>query len=139
MSSPDIVSTGKSSEKEKFSFTKEADGVSKTVRGEEVENGWLVTVEKSWEEARGDGGSDYKHNTWKYISPKDPREIIKEQQQPKKPIIDTNEATEMLKSVSASEGLILFLSTGSWKKSIRMKDMTMNLIGGTHSNGPVKP
>ena len=102
-----ITATGKSSEKEKFSFSKEADGIKKTVRGEEVENGWLVTIEKEWEEKSPNSSSDWKYNTWKYISPKDPREIIKEQQQPKKPVIDTSAATDMLASVSASEGLLI--------------------------------
>jgi hypothetical protein len=108
MSDLKITATGKSSKKDKFSFSREEDGVTKTVRGEEVENGWIVTIEKEWEEKNpANDMSDWKHNSWKYISPKDPREIIKEQQQPKKPMIDTTVATEMLKSVSESEGLLI--------------------------------
>ena len=33
-------------EKETFSFSREEDGVKKTVKGEHVENGWVVTIEK---------------------------------------------------------------------------------------------
>jgi hypothetical protein len=95
-------------EKKKFSFSKEEDGVTRTVSGEEVENGWLVTIRKEWEEKDPvKDYTDYKSSSWKYISPKDPREIIKEQQQPKKPVIDTNAATDMLKSVSDTEGLLI--------------------------------
>jgi hypothetical protein len=98
----------KSAEKEKFSFSKETDGVKKTVRGEEVENGWIVTVEKSWEEKNpANGYTDYKNNEWRYISPKDPREIINDQQQVKKPTIDTTAATDMLKSISDSQNLLI--------------------------------
>ena len=107
MSSAEIISTGRSTDKDKFSFSREEDGIKKTITGSEVENGWLIRVEKEWEEKSPDGSSEWKFNKWEYISPTDPRETIKEQQQPTKPVIDTNMATEMLKSVSQSQGLLI--------------------------------
>jgi len=107
MSSPEIVSTGKSSDKETFSFSKEQDGIKKTVRGEEVENGWIVTVDKEWEEKSVNGTSEWKFNSWKYISPVDPRELAKEKEDVQKPVINTEDAVSWLKSVSDSQGLLI--------------------------------
>lgn len=64
-------------EKEKFSFSREEDGVEKTVRGEEVENGWIITVEKRWEDKNpANDTSEWKYNTFKYISKHDPRKNL---------------------------------------------------------------
>lgn len=63
----------KPTEKETFSFSREESGVKKTVRGEQVENGWIVTIEKEWEEKNPDDTSEWKYNTFKYISKNDPR------------------------------------------------------------------
>jgi hypothetical protein len=107
MSEAAIIETGKSTEREKFSFSKEEDGVKRTVRGEEVENGWIITVEKEWEEKNpATGQSDWKYGTWKYISSKDPREVYQDkQQQQKVPIPD--EATSILNSVASAGGLLI--------------------------------
>ena len=101
-----ITDKGKSSEKEKFSYSKEEDGVKRTVRGEEVENGWVVTIEKEWEEKSPNGSSEWKYNTWKYISGKDPREILKDAKQGK-PIVNASEATAILNSVAAEQGMLI--------------------------------
>jgi len=63
-------------EKEKFSFSRDENGVEKTVRGEQVENGWVVTIEKRWEEKNPDDTSEWKYNEFKYISKHDPRKNL---------------------------------------------------------------
>ena len=64
-------------EKETFSFSREEDGVEKTVRGEQVENGWFITISKRWEEKNpANDYSEWKSNEFKYISKHDPRQNI---------------------------------------------------------------
>jgi len=65
-------------EKQSFSFSKENDGVTKTVRGEEVENGWVITISKEWYTNRdNDDSRDYHSETKKFVTTKDPRESKK--------------------------------------------------------------
>lgn len=64
--------------KEKFSFTKDLDGVKKTVRGEQVENGWVICIEKEWKEKNpATNEEQYKFNEWKYISKENPLDKLK--------------------------------------------------------------
>lgn len=92
-------------EKEKFSFTREEDGVKKTVRGEQVENGWIVTIEKSWEEKNpATDTSEYKYNEFKFISRNDPRKNLEDKAS------DTTDETEvkhMLGSVLSTPGSLI--------------------------------
>jgi len=107
MSEAETIGTGKSEDKEKFSFAKEEDGVKRTVKGEEVENGWMVTIEKEWEEKNpASGQSEWKYNTWKYISARDPREVLKDAKAGK-PITNPSDATDILNSVAASQGMLI--------------------------------
>jgi len=90
--------------KEEFSFTRDENGVKKTVRGQEVENGWVITIEKSWEEKRPDDTSEWKYNEWKYISKHDPRTNLKDDPG------DTTDQTEvkhMLGSVLSTPGSLI--------------------------------
>jgi hypothetical protein len=61
--------------KKQFSFSNTEDGIEKTVRGEQVENGWIITIDKNWREKSdkyptGDG--EYKYECKKYISKESP-------------------------------------------------------------------
>jgi len=92
-------------EKESFSFTREEDGVKKTVRGEEVENGWIVTIEKSWEEKNpANDTSDWKYNEFKYISKHDPRLNLKDESDDS---IKQTEVKHMLGSVLNTPGTLI--------------------------------
>jgi hypothetical protein len=89
------------STKKTFQLSKEIDGVNKIVRGEEVENGWIITIEKEWKERVKSSSSDalvsdYKHESKKYISKDNPFEKNKEK----------NEMLDMLNSITKSMGMI---------------------------------
>jgi len=69
--------------KETWSFSKEINGVKKSVRGEQVENGWIVTINKEWKEEikRKDSDElmiDWKYETKQYISKENPIDSIDE-------------------------------------------------------------
>ena len=67
----------KATEKEKFSFMRNEDGIEKTVTGEQVENGWVITIDKRWEDKNPiNNTSEWKYKTWKYISKHDPRKNL---------------------------------------------------------------
>jgi len=61
------------SKKETSSYRIDEGDTSKEVYIREVENGWIVRIEKSWREKE-----EYECETKEYISSKDPREIIKD-------------------------------------------------------------
>jgi hypothetical protein len=86
-------------EKRKFSFTKDVNGVSKTVRGEEVENGWVLTIDKEWKEKKDDGSMDYKYETKKYISKDNPFDSISKKEE--------ETAISLIKDVLDMEGSLL--------------------------------
>jgi hypothetical protein len=62
--------------KSKFSASKrvEKNGVSKTVRVDEVDNGFIVTVEKSWKDKK----NGYQYEEKRYITKDNPFENPKE-------------------------------------------------------------
>jgi len=92
-------------EKEKFSFSREEDGVKRTVRGEQVENGWVLTVEKSWEEKNpANDTSEWKYAEFKYISKHDPRQNLKDKSSDTP---DETEAKHLLGSVLATPGSLI--------------------------------
>ncbi len=92
-------------EKEKFSFSREEDGVEKTVSGEEVENGWIVTIEKRWEEKNpANDYSDWKYNTFKYISKNDPRQNLADEPSDTP---DDTDVKHMLSSVLNTPGSLI--------------------------------
>ena len=99
-----IVVDGEMEEKKEFSFTKNIDGVSKTVRGEQVENGWIITISKEWKEKNGDG-IDYKYETKKYISKDNPMDKlrIKNKDKGKK---EVDNMLDTFKDIMSSGGLL---------------------------------
>lgn len=86
-------------EKKKFSFTKDIDGVRKTVSGEEVENGWILTIDKEWKEIKENGETDYKYHTKKYISKNNPCDAL--------PDKEKETATSLIKDVLNMDGSLL--------------------------------
>lgn len=77
----EVAIASKPDEKQSFSFSKENDGVTKTVRGQEVENGWVITIEKEWTRIDSDGDKHYEHESKKFVTTKDPRESVKTEQE----------------------------------------------------------
>jgi len=65
-----------------FSVSKKIDGVEKTVCGEKVENGWIITIRKEWQDPPKEG-SDYGewHNeSKKFITVENPLDKLKGEQ-----------------------------------------------------------
>lgn len=95
-------------EKETFAFEKDESGVSNRVSGEEVENGWIVTIEKRWKEkSTATGYEETKWNSWKYISKIDPRELLKKKPDDA-PLEDENtEIKNLLSSVATDDGMLM--------------------------------
>lgn len=92
-------------EKESFSFSKEENGVKKTVRGEQVENGWIITIDKEWDEKNTLGeASERRYGCWKYISKENPMEKLEQQESAKDPRDDVN---NMLADITKSQGMLL--------------------------------
>lgn len=100
-----VVDEGKEKEKKEFSFTKDVDGVSKTVRGEQVENGWIITISKEWKEKMPNGNTDYKYENKKYVSKENPMDKL-EKEMDKKPKED-NAILDTFKDVMNSSGMLL--------------------------------
>ena len=90
------------SEKE-FSVSKTVDGITKRVSGEKVENGWVVTINKSgnYGPAREDGTKEWKDEYKKYISSKNPF-ADKEKIDP-----DMKEAEALLEGILGSDSIIV--------------------------------
>lgn len=97
----------KPKEKETFEFTKDIDGVRKTVRGRQVENGWVISISKEWvEKGTGDGDSmgEWKHNEWEYITKSNPLEKLRDSDG------ETNEEDDVMNlvnDVASSGGMLL--------------------------------
>jgi len=92
-------------EDENFEFSKKIDGVKKTVRGEKVENGWVITIEKEWEEKNPiNDTSEWKYNTWKYISTNNP---LKNTNPEEKQSQEEADLANLLNSVAAAQGDIM--------------------------------
>jgi len=91
-------------EKQSFSFSKEDNGVTKSVRGEQVENGWVVTITKEWYTSR-DGNSDDKDwhsETKKFVTTKDPRESVKKDEGE-----DTSAIGSLISDIAGSNGMLI--------------------------------
>ena len=98
----EVAMTSKPEEKQSFSFSKENNGVTKTVRGEQVENGWVITIEKEWYTERDDGdGRDWQHESKKFVTTKDPRESMKAKEEETSPI------TNLLNDMASSSGMLM--------------------------------
>lgn len=89
--------------KKEWSFSKKVDEVEKTIRGEEVENGWIITISKNWKEPLENGGYDYKYETLKYISKENPMDKLKTDKQEEK----ESTVVSLLKEVANASGMIM--------------------------------
>lgn len=87
--------------KQTFNFSKELDGVTKTVRGEECENGWVITISKEWYEGEGDN-RNWKTESKKYISKDNPLENMKD----KKDKTEKDDISEMMNSLSSMSDML---------------------------------
>lgn len=105
MSDAITIPGGDPKDKETFSFSKDIDGVKKTVRGEEVENGWIITIEKEWQEKLVGGGKDYKFNSWKYISKDNPMDKLNKESDGTE--AEDNDINNMLEEVAGASGMLL--------------------------------
>ncbi len=94
--------------KESFSFSKEVDGVTKTLSGRQVENGWLVTIRKEWRDEPKEG-SDYREwhsKEFEYVTKTNPVEDLKKKKKEEKGEGDT-EITKLLSAFATNSGMLL--------------------------------
>ena len=97
-----------SEKKQTFSFSKELDGVTKRVSGEEVENGWVITIHKEWYDEQGMNGSkEYKSGIWKYISKENPLDRIKNKKDMNSSPDEAGDALSLIQDVANSSGMLL--------------------------------
>ena len=91
-------------EKQSFSFSKEDNGVTKSVRGEQVENGWVVTVSKEWYTDRDGEGDDkdWHSETKKFVTTKDPRESVKKDEGD-----NTSAISSLISDIAGSNGMLI--------------------------------
>ena len=91
-------------EKQGFSFSKEDNGVTKSVRGEQVENGWVVTISKEWYTDRDNDGDkrDWHSETKKFVTTKDPRESVKKEEGE-----DTSAIGSLISDIAGSNGMLM--------------------------------
>jgi hypothetical protein len=90
--------------KKTFSFSKEADGVTRSISGREVENGWVIDINKSWTEKDDDGNDRYKNDYKTYISKDNPLDKIKDGKKEKK---DDSGISGMLGDIATSMGMLI--------------------------------
>ncbi len=86
-----------------FSVSKKIDGVEKTVSGEKVENGWILTIRKEWRDPPTEENEYGKwHNESKrYISVENPLDKLKDNAQ-----TEMKDATNMLTSI-LGQGMLM--------------------------------
>lgn len=90
-------------DKKSFEFTKDIDGVRKTVRGRQVENGWIISINKSWtEELTG----EYKYVDQEYITKSNPLEKLQDEKAETKDTEDS-EMINLVQSISGSTGMLM--------------------------------
>ena len=91
------------SDDKSFSVSKKIDGVEKTISGEMVENGWILTIRKEWHDEPKEGSDygEYHSDTKKYISVSNPLDKLKGAGKS-----DIQDAEEMLRSILGS-GMLL--------------------------------
>lgn len=101
-------SYGQKTEKKSFTFSKELDGIKKTVRGEEVENGWVITIEKEGNVKDPlNETTEYKYECKKYISKDNPMEKYNEEGKPAAGEPDeTQDISTMFAEINKAQGLI---------------------------------
>jgi hypothetical protein len=96
-----IKSSIMANEKQTFNFSKELDGVTKTVRGEECENGWVITITKEWCEGESPN-KQWKSESKKYISKDNPLEKIEKNKDKK----EGNDISEMIDGFNSLSGML---------------------------------
>ena len=97
----------KSKKEKDFSFTKDVDGVRKTVRGNNVENGWVITIEKSWTDKDSvSGEEELKYDEQTYITKTNPLDGIKESKEDSS-TSKKSDIGNMLSDITNSQGMML--------------------------------
>lgn len=99
-----VKSEEKKEEKKTFSFSKKVEGVTRSINGREVENGWVIDINKEWTEKDDDGNDRYKSEYKTYISKDNPLDKLKEGKKEKK---DDTGITEMIGSIASSMGMLM--------------------------------
>ena len=91
------------SDDKSFSVSKKINGVEKTVSGEKIENGWILTVRKEWQDPPKEGSSygDWQNESKKYISVENPLDKLKGKLQD-----EVQDAEDMLNSI-LGQGMLL--------------------------------
>jgi hypothetical protein len=92
--------------KESYSYETESNGVRKSVRIRQVENGWIVSVNKSWNEKDDKGVDQYQYEDKEYISSKDPRGIIEKKKEDTEYSI-IGSVNSMMESIANLEGMLV--------------------------------
>jgi hypothetical protein len=79
-----------------FKVSKTLNGITKTVRGEQVENGWVISITKegNFGREREDGSREWEHETKKFISVENPLDKLKGKQK-----TEMQNAEELLNSI----------------------------------------
>jgi len=99
----EVIGLDTKKEKETWSFSKDTDGVKKTVSGEEVENGWVITIGKEWREPLDNGDYNYKYETIRYISKDNPVDKLKTDKKDE----DANTVVKLLSEIAGATGMLM--------------------------------
>ena len=89
-------------EKQTFNFSKELDGVTKTVRGEECENGWVISITKEWYEGESPNRT-WKNECKRYISKDNPLDKLEKSKEKKA----DNEVSEIIDGFNSLTSMLL--------------------------------
>ena len=90
-------------EKQSFSFSKDNNGVTKTVRGEQAENGWIVTIDREWYTDKDNSDDrDWHSETKRFITTTDPRESVKKDEGE-----DTSAIGSLISDIAGSNGMLI--------------------------------
>ena len=89
-------------EKQTFNFSKELDGVTKTVRGEECENGWVISITKEWYEGESPN-RNWKNECKRYISKDNPLDKLEKSKEKKA----DNEVSEIIDGFNSLTSMLL--------------------------------
>lgn len=98
----EMAITSTPEEKQSFSFSKENNGVTKTVRGEEVENGWVITIEKEWTRISDDGDKHWEHESKRFVTTKDPRESAEKKEED-----NTSAISNLINDIAGDSGMLI--------------------------------
>ena len=93
--------------KQSFSYSTEVNGIRKSVNVRQVENGWIVRVDKSWDEKNLLGQSDYRSEEKEYISSTDPRDLIKKKDPEEKESSIVGSVNSLMEELAGLQGMLI--------------------------------